>query len=86
MKKKEILGNHGFSLVELLIIVLVIGIVSAVAIPVIFLGIVVYGVIEKKQVYDSFLDGAKEGIEIVVKIFPTFSIAIIKSLYLISSA
>lgn len=45
--------------------------ISAAAIPVIILCIVIYGLIEKKQVYDSFLDGAKEGIEIVFKMFPT---------------
>lgn len=45
--------------------------ISAAAIPVTILCIVVYGLIEKKQVYDSFLDGAKEGIEIVLKMFPT---------------
>lgn len=45
--------------------------ISAAAIPVVILVIVIYGVVEKKQVYDSFLDGAKEGIEIVFKMFPT---------------
>lgn len=45
--------------------------ISAAAIPVIILGIVVYGIIEKNNVYDSFLEGAKEGIEIVFKMFPT---------------
>lgn len=45
--------------------------ISAAAIPVIILLIVVFGLIEKKQVYDIFLDGAKEGIEIVFKMFPT---------------
>ena len=45
--------------------------ISGAAIPVVILGIVVYGLIEKKQVYDCFLDGAKEGIEIVFKMFPT---------------
>ena len=45
--------------------------ISAAAIPTIILLIIIYGVIEKKQVYDSFLDGAKEGIQIVFKMFPT---------------
>jgi len=45
--------------------------ISAAAIPVVILSIVIYGLVEKKQVYDSFLDGAKEGIEIVFKMFPT---------------
>ena len=44
---------------------------SNLAIPFTILLILVYGLIEKNKVFDTFLDGAKEGIEIVVKIFPT---------------
>lgn len=44
---------------------------SSAAIPIIMAIIIVYGVIEKNKVYDTFLEGAKEGIEIVVKLFPT---------------
>lgn len=44
---------------------------SNLAIPFTILIILVYGLIEKNKVFDTFLDGAKEGIEIVVKIFPT---------------
>ena len=33
--------------------------------------IVVYGLIEKNKVFDSFLEGAKEGIKIIYNIFPT---------------
>ena len=44
---------------------------SNLAMPLMILIIVAYGLIEKKKVFDTFLDGAKEGIEIVVKIFPT---------------
>jgi len=44
---------------------------STLAVPMIILIIVIYGCIEKQKVYDAFLDGAKEGIEIVFKIFPT---------------
>lgn len=39
--------------------------------PLVILIIVFYGIYEKKNVFDIFLKGAKEGIEIVVKIFPT---------------
>lgn len=49
----------------------VINYISSAAIPMIILLILVYGLIEKKKVFDIFLDGAKEGIEIVLKIFPT---------------
>lgn len=45
--------------------------ISSAAIPVIILGIIIYGLVEKNKVYDSFLEGAKEGIEIVFKMFPT---------------
>ena len=49
----------------------VINYMSSVAIPIIILLIIVYGLIEKNKVFDTFLAGAKEGIEIVVKLFPT---------------
>ena len=44
---------------------------SNLAIPFTILMILVYGLIEKNKVFDTFLDGAKEGLEIVLKIFPT---------------
>lgn len=44
---------------------------SNLAIPFTILLILIYGLIEKNKVFDTFLNGAKEGIEIVVKIFPT---------------
>ncbi len=44
---------------------------SNLAIPFTILLILLYGLIEKNKVFDTFLDGAKEGIEIVLKIFPT---------------
>ena len=44
---------------------------SNLSIPFTILLILIYGIIEKNKVFDTFLDGAKEGIEIVVKIFPT---------------
>lgn len=44
---------------------------SNAAMPIIMLLIIVYGLIEKNKVFDTFLVGAKEGIEIVLKIFPT---------------
>ena len=45
--------------------------VSNLAMPLIILIIVIYGVIEKSNVFDDFLEGAKEGLEIVLGIFPT---------------
>lgn len=44
---------------------------SSLAIPLIFLIILFYGISEKKQVFDIFIEGAKEGIEIAIKILPT---------------
>ncbi len=44
---------------------------SSSAIPIIISIIIIYGLIEKNKVYDTFVEGAKEGIEIVVKLFPT---------------
>lgn len=45
--------------------------ISASAIPIVILIIIFYGVKEKKKVFDIFLDGAKEGMKIVVNLFPT---------------
>ena len=39
--------------------------------PLIILLIVIYGLIERTKIFDAFLDGAKEGIGVVVGIFPT---------------
>lgn len=45
--------------------------ISNIAVPFTILIIIVYGLVEKQQVFDIFLEGAKEGIQIVVNIFPT---------------
>ena len=44
---------------------------SNIAMPLMIIIIVLYGVIERKKVFDIFLDGAKEGIDVVLNIFPT---------------
>ena len=49
----------------------VINYLSNLAIPITILLILVYGLIERNKVFDTFLDGAKEGVEIVAKLFPT---------------
>ena len=49
----------------------IINYLSSAAIPIIILIIITYGLLEKNKVYDTFVDGAKEGIEIVIKLFPT---------------
>lgn len=44
---------------------------SASAIPIVILIILFYGIKEKKKVFDIFLDGAKDGMRIVINLFPT---------------
>jgi spore maturation protein B len=44
--------------------------VSLWAIPVMLVGIPLYGMIKKVKVYDVFVEGAKEGFEVAVKIIP----------------
>lgn len=45
--------------------------ISNLAMPLIILIIVVYGFLERKEVFDQFIEGAKDGIKIVINIFPT---------------
>ena len=45
--------------------------ISNLAMPMIILIIVIYGVLEKVKIFDNFLEGAKEGIKITISIFPT---------------
>ena len=49
----------------------VINYISEAAMPIIIVLIIMYGLKEKNKVFDTFLVGAKEGIEIVFKMFPT---------------
>ena len=49
----------------------IINYLSAAAIPIIILIIIFYGIKEKKKVFDIFLEGATDGIKIVVNLFPT---------------
>lgn len=49
----------------------IINYISSAAIPVIIILIIIYGLKEKIKVFDIFLEGAKEGMEIVIKMFPT---------------
>lgn len=44
---------------------------SNLAMPIVILGIVAFGLKEKVKVFDTFLEGAKEGIEITLSLFPT---------------
>ncbi|MGN1326963.1 MAG: spore maturation protein [Clostridia bacterium] len=49
----------------------IINYISTMAVPLVIVIIIIYGIIDKKKVYDIFLDGAKDGMKIVIKIFPT---------------
>lgn len=49
----------------------IVNFISNLAMPLIILLIVIYGLLEKNKVFDDFLEGAKEGIEIVFSILPT---------------
>ncbi len=44
--------------------------ISQMAIPAFILFAVLYGAFKKVRVYDSFVDGAKEGLQVIFKIFP----------------
>ena len=44
---------------------------SNIAMPLMIIVIVIYGVVERKKVFDIFLEGAKEGIGVVLNVFPT---------------
>ncbi len=50
---------------------IIINYLSNLVIPLIIVTIIVFGLKEKIKVFDEFLDGAKEGIKMTYKIFPT---------------
>jgi len=45
--------------------------ISIIAVPFVIFFVVFYGMLEKKKVFDIFIEGTKEGIETTVKILPT---------------
>ena len=44
---------------------------SSIAVPTIILLIFIYAILEKKKVFDLFVKGARDGIDVVIRIFPT---------------
>ena len=57
---------------------------SNISMPFIIFLIVIYGIVERKKIFDIFLEGAKEGTKIVINIFPTliglfFAIGMLRS-------
>ena len=49
----------------------IINYISNIATPIIILMILLYGMLEKKNSFDIFIKGAKDGLKIVIGIFPT---------------
>lgn len=45
--------------------------ISNIAIPIIIIIVLLYGIFERKNVFDIFLKGAKDGMNMVIGIFPT---------------
>ena len=57
---------------------------SSAAVPVIVLVIIIYGLYKKNKIYDTFLEGVKEGSKVVIKIFPSllgifFAVGLLRS-------
>ena len=63
----------------------IINYLSPLAIPFTILIIMTYGFIRKNKVFDIFCEGAKEGLDIVIKLFPT-SIGIFLAVGLLRSS
>ena len=59
--------------------------ISTIIIPFVIAFAVGYGIIEKKNVYDIFIIGAKKGVKIVIKLFPTL-LAIFLAINLLKSS
>ena len=49
----------------------IINYISITSIPVMIVIVIIFGLIEKKKVYEIFMEGVKEGMGVVVKLFPT---------------
>src|SRR5699024_5889800 len=58
---------------------------SAMIIPIIISVILLVGLKEKKKVYDLFIDGAKEGVKVTFRLFPTL-IGIFLAVYMLRSS
>jgi spore maturation protein B len=63
----------------------VISAISVWAIPVFLLGIPVYGALKKVKVYESFVEGAKEGFQVGVRIIP-YLVAILVAVGMLRAA
>ena len=59
--------------------------ISTIIIPFVIVFAIGYGIAEKKNVYDIFIVGAKKGVKIVIKLFPTL-LAIFLAINLLKSS
>jgi spore maturation protein B len=48
----------------------IVNVLSIIAIPALILVIVIYGAIKKVKIYEAFVEGAKEGFQVAVRIIP----------------
>lgn len=46
-------------------------VLSSIMIPLVIIGIITYGLLQGVNVYDAFIQGAEDGLKIVVKLLPT---------------
>lgn len=44
--------------------------ISSLIIPILVLGILIYGIYKKVNVYDTFIEGAVESFDMIIKVFP----------------
>ena len=58
---------------------------SKIIIPIITLIVIIHGLIKKVPIYDTFLEGVKEGLEISLNIFPSMFAMIISVTILVKS-
>lgn len=49
----------------------IINYISIITVPFVILIIILYGMLEKKKVFDIFIEGTKDGLETTIKILPT---------------
>ena len=51
--------------------------ISYLMIPLMILFIIVYGLVKKQKVYELFMEGVKDGLRVILHIFPTLLAIII---------
>lgn len=59
--------------------------ISNIILPILILTVLIYGIIKKKNIYDLFIKGTKEGLEIGINIFPSLLAMVFSVNILVSS-